>query len=154
MADSDQQDFNSMSTKSLSALRTLLTPLLEFAKEQLAKYGAFLPFGAVIDEQTCVSLVTRDDHSDCSGEEGVQRLAAVLQHRVASGNVSAAAVCFYCMVVPPGAKVESDAVCFHFEDARKERWNLFFPFVGGGSKEVTYQPWHYERGEQWIFRET
>src|SRR5438093_1518977 len=69
-------------------LDSMLAALLPFAHDQLAKRGAFFPFGVAMDRQTKTKMVAGHTGSDTPGSQDVIDLIVKVQRRDRSSYIA------------------------------------------------------------------
>lgn len=120
-------------------LEELLNALLPFAQQQLARRGAFLPFGAQMTANGEVSLgasYTGEDPSQAT--DLLDMLVRGFQQEATSGRIRAAAVCVDVLVTPPGSTTKMDAICVQLEHREGGDVMVYVPYRKGWFGRVKY----------------
>jgi hypothetical protein len=117
----------------------ILNALLPFAKQMLAKHGAFYPCGAFLSESGEVNLLAAK-----SGKERLQPPALIetliesLRRPAREEKYQATGICVDVRVVPPGSAKKSDAIQVSIEYPDGKAVNVFLPYQKGLAGEVRY----------------
>jgi len=119
----------------------ILNALLPFAKQMLAKHGAFLPCGAFLGETGQVNLLAAKSGNERPQPQAlIELLAGSLRKSAAAEKYQATGICVDVRVVPPGGTEKSDAIQVSIEYPDGEAVNVFLPY-----KKVT--PGNVQYGE-------
>jgi hypothetical protein len=102
-------DFDALYAESKQDLQLASEPLFEFAEQQVAKRGAFLPFAAMLDSAGKVSLHgAAGEHEMASPAEILPLLHDGLRSSLTS-DTRAVAVCEWVKITPEGGS-QTDAI--------------------------------------------
>jgi hypothetical protein len=113
-------------------LDELLNALLPFAKDQVAKRGSFLPFGATMTTGGEIRLAAADlGDAPADATAVIDLLVRGFQKDAAASAIRAAGTCVDVRVVPPGSSEKSDAICAQLEHATGHCADVFLPYKKG-----------------------
>jgi hypothetical protein len=117
----------------------ILNALLPFAKQLLAKQGAFFPFGAFLSETGQVNLVAAKSGNERPQPQAlIELLAGSLRKSAAEEKYQATGVCVDVRVVPPGRAEKSEAIQVSIEYPDGTAVNVFLPYKKDASGEIQY----------------
>jgi hypothetical protein len=117
----------------------ILNALLPFAKQMLAKHGAFFPCGAFLSASGQVNLLAAK-----SGNERLQPPALIetllesLRQSAREEKYRATGICADVRVIPPGSIEKSDAIQVSIEYPDGKAVNVFLPYKKGLAGDVQY----------------
>lgn len=110
----------------------LLNPLLSFAREQLAKRGGFLPFGASVTSDGEVAMAAGySGQEQTTPVEIIDRLVQGFRRDASGRRIRATGICVDARVVPPGSTEKTDAVCVQLEHAEGQCIEVYLPYRKG-----------------------
>jgi len=110
-------------------LDEILNSLLPFAQQMLAKYGAFHPFAASMNQEGKVALVagyTGDEHPP--SQEVIDLLTDGLRQSARQGEIRAAGICLDVRTIPPGQTQKVDAICAQLEHENGDAVDAYLPY--------------------------
>src|SRR5438105_14493523 len=113
-------------------LDELLSAVIPFAQEMLAKHGEFFPFGASIGargEVACVAGETGDEQPD--SQELIALLTKGFRDEAKRGEIRAAALCYGARIVPPGQTEKLDAIAIRSEHQNGEAIDAYLHYRKG-----------------------
>jgi hypothetical protein len=120
-------------------LNKLLSALLPYAQQELAKSREFYPFGATMARDGAIALVRgQADDEHPSSQALIDNIVANFQSMAASKEIIAAGVCFAVRVTPPGQPGLVDAICTRLEHSDGEALDVLLPYNQKGDEEITY----------------
>jgi hypothetical protein len=134
-----------------SDLDAMFAFLAEFAQMMLAQQGEFYPFGAgMTHEGDMTSLGADTGTRRPKSNEVIGLLHSALAEQAASGRIKASGICMDVRVVPPGAEIQTDAICVELQHWDGEAIDVFVPYTITPSG-VVYGQVFATPGEQTIF---
>ena len=133
-------------------LDALLNALLPFARQMLAKYGEFHPFGASMNHKGEVSITAaHTDQEHPASNELIELLEAGLRQAAEKGEIRAAGICLNVRVSPPGETKTVDAVHARLEHKSGQAANVFLPYRRGFLGSMKYGKLFAAKGTPLIF---
>lgn len=122
-----------------SDLNELLNAVLPVAEMLLAKYGEFLPIGAIMLSNGEIRHVgAQVEGEEYPGAHSLMELLTETFRKAATaGKLRAAAMAYDVLTVPPGKSQKQDAVCCSLEHCLGEAVDVFRPYIKSG--EGTFQ---------------
>jgi hypothetical protein len=137
-------------------LDELLNVLLPFAKQMLAEYGSFNPFGAVMESDGKPRMVGADIKGTDfpKAVELIQILEAEFHRNAEEGTIKASGICIDVRVTPPGELEKTDAIQLRFEHVGGQALSAFLPYKKGKNEEMIYGEMYLERELRTIFTVT
>jgi hypothetical protein len=120
-------------------LNQLLSALLPFAEQMLAKHGEFLPFAMAMKpngEIEAVGAYDGDEHPPPQTLIELTTLAFKQQAR--EGQIRAAGICYDVRTVPPGHTEKCDAVCASLEHHTGESVDVYLPYEKDSKGNIQY----------------
>ena len=119
-------------------LQVVVSPLFDFATEQVRKRGAFLPFGATLSVQGEVVLQAAVPEGEvASSEEVLPLLIAGLQQDAMREGVAAVAVCEWVKIGKDGGRLH-DAIKVHVHHNRGLAVAFYLP-----AHRQLLRDWHF-----------
>ena len=110
-------------------LDELLTSLLPFAREMLAKRGEFFPFGACMKSDGTIEMVAAQTDSDQPpSQQLIDLIAETLRAKASAGEIRAAGICYDVRIRPSGASAPMDAICASLDHSVAEAVDVFLPY--------------------------
>lgn len=102
-------DFGELYAASKGDLQLVVDPLFTFAEQQVAKRGAFLPFGAMLDDSGALSLQGAAGEHDMTTPAEILPLLHSGMKSSLSATTRALAVCEWVKITPDGG-AQTDAI--------------------------------------------
>lgn len=106
---------------------TLLSAVLPFAQQMLAKHGEFFPFGATMNRDGKVALSASMPASE-NEQEVLAMLVSAHHQQAGEGAIRGSAICYNARVSMPGRSEKQDAICVQLEHESERCVQLFVPY--------------------------
>jgi len=108
----------------------LLTHLMPFAEQMLAKHGEFFPFGVSITPSSKVSQVgVALDSERPQSQQVIDALISDFRAKAFRGELRSIGICLDVRTVVPGQAEKSDAISARLEHANGQAIEVFKPYV-------------------------
>lgn len=118
-------------------LEALLEATLPFAQQLLKEHGVFPPFGAALQADGRVAMVTGGPDENAPTDDLLDTIEETLRHHALEGNIRAAAVCSNIRITPEEKDDTVDAIRISLEHEDGEALDLVMPYTRG-EKEINY----------------
>ena len=110
-------------TEQKKYFQLLLDVALPFAKRMLEGESEFIPFGAILKDDSNIALVAGDVGSERpSSQRVVDFLMASFKEQKQQGNLAAAVICFM------GIVSQQDVAVFRMSHATGDKLDVFLPY--------------------------
>ena len=117
----------------------ILNALLPFAKQMLAKHGAFYPCGAFLSASGEVNLLGAKTGNERPQPQAlIELLVGSLRQCAHDEKYRATGICVDVRVVPPGGSEKSDAIQVSIEYPDGKAVNVFLPYKKSVAGEIRY----------------
>jgi len=109
----------------------LFSAAVDFAMTMLRQHGEFIPFGVTMSHDGSSAMVGADLGTEHPrSQDVINLLQSSFLSSLRDGSIKAAAVCLDLLIVPPGTKERTDAVCVRLVHTSGEELEVFLPYVG------------------------
>ncbi|HLY99183.1 MAG TPA: hypothetical protein VKT33_08985 [Candidatus Angelobacter sp.] len=134
-------------------LDELLNALVPFAQKMLQERGEFYPFGASMQSDGTISLVSANaDGSEFpKSTDLIELMEMCLQKEAKSGKIKASGICMDVRVIEPGKSDKTDAIRVDLEHKEGQVVSVFLPYEKGPAQKVTYGKIFASSAKQKIF---
>lgn len=121
-------------------LDDLLSAMLPFAQDMLAKQGEFFPFGGCMKADGQIELLSaHPGDENASSQEAIDMLAAELIARAQAGEIRAGGVCYDVTLTPDGGGEDRDAICTSLDHVEDDPVDVFQLYRAHPAREPEYQ---------------
>ncbi len=130
----------------------LLSALLPFAEQMLAKHGTFHPFGAFLDPKGEVCLLgAHDGRENPSSVELIDLMVTSMKKEAPEKGYLAVGICFDVMILLPNTTQKTDAIQVAIEYADGEAVDVYLPYKKKWFGKIQYGNLSASRSEPKIF---
>jgi len=120
-------------------LDDLLSELLPFAQDMLAKHGEFFPYGSAMTKSgEIVAHAAHDGAEQPPSQQLIDMLTAGFRKKAAAGEIRAAGICYDARIVPPDQEEKTDAICVSLEHESGEATEVYMPYKKGWLGRIKY----------------
>ncbi len=117
----------------------LLSAVIPFAQQLLAKHGEFFPFGASLLIEGKIGLVEGAPGSEHPrSQEVIDIIYSGIAQQAKEGKIRGSAVCYDSQVIPPNSTKKTDAICIELQHPSEGCAKCFLPYHKGWSGSVRY----------------
>lgn len=131
---------------------TLMSAVLPFAQQMLAKHGEFFPFGGAMENDgKIVSVSVFDGIEQPASDHVIRQIKDAFTAGARTGTYRATALVYDAKVKLPSTGEISDAISVSLNHRDNYSVIVMFPYMIDGRKKIAFAPPYAEKGEADIF---
>ena len=118
----------------------VMNALMPIAKEALTRYGAFVPFGAVMRADGSIVRMRSEGGGEQPPQQAIELLVAAFRAGAQKKEYRATGMAMQIRTTVPGSTAQCDAVAVQLDHAGGFSAVVVYPYQRPPARDVTFQP--------------